>query len=163
MLPKVFAAAILVCSAHGIFAQGISQVGTWNVDISESDFGGAPVPRSITMNILEDSPQKCSWRVDTIDDKGNKSSFSWSGPEDGTLHPVMDPSGKILLRESLKKTPDGTLLRHGEDPDGSSFDGLAKMSADGTSIVDTVKSRGKDGKQSMTQKYVAHRVSRTAK
>jgi hypothetical protein len=164
MLPKLSSVSILVCSALCLMAQGAySQVGTWKVDTRKSQLGTGPLPKSITMNILKDSPEMASWRVDLVDDKGEKVSYSWSGPEDGSMHPVKDQAGNTLRQESMKKAKDGAILRHGEFGNGGSYDGFAKTSADGNALTDTITFKGQDGKQTGIQKIVALRVSKTAK
>lgn len=134
-----------------------SDVGTWKVDISQSTFGSDPAPKSITVVILKDTPQMLSWRVRGIDSKGKPFAYSWSGPEDGSLHPVMQ-NGKEIQKQSAKRESDGTLLRHGEDADGNSFDARDKPSDDGTTILEEVTSKSKDGKES-TDKTVYHRAA----
>lgn len=137
----------------GISAWGQSKhsdVGSWDVDISESTFGSEPAPKSITVVILKDTPQMLSWRVHGIDDKGKAFAYSWSGPEDGTMHPVMQ-NGKEVAQQSAKREADGTLLRHGEDPDGSSFDARDKSSDDGKTITEEATGKAKDGKESKTK------------
>jgi hypothetical protein len=132
-----------------------SDVGTWKVDISQSTFGSDPAPKSITVVILKDTPQMLSWRVRGIDDKGKSFGYSWSGPEDGTMHPVMQ-NGKEIAKQSAKREDDATLLRHGEDADGSSFDARDKRSDDGNTISEESKAKSKDGKESTT-KTIYHR------
>lgn len=127
-----------------------SDVGTWNVDISQSTFGSEPAPKSITVVILKDTLQMLSWRVHGIDDKGKAFAYSWSGPEDGTMHPVMQ-NGKEVAKQSAKREDDGTLLRHGEDPDGSSFDARDKSSEDGKTIIEETTAKSKDSKESKTK------------
>jgi hypothetical protein len=133
-----------------------SGVGTWKVDMSQSDFGSGPAPKSVTVTILKDTPKMLSWRVHMLDDKGKPINYSWSGPEDGSMHPVMQ-GGKEIGKQSAKKQDDGSLLRHGEDPDGSSFDARSKLSEDGTSMNEETTEKSKDGKESK-QKIVYHRV-----
>lgn len=148
----------------GISAWGQSKhsdVGTWDVDISQSTFGSEPAPKSITVVILKDTPQMLSWRVHGVDDKGKAFAYSWSGPEDGTMHPVMQ-NGKEIAKQGAKREDDGTLLRHGEDPDGSSFDAHDKSSDDGKTITEEATGKSKDGKESKT-KTIYHRVMSTMK
>jgi hypothetical protein len=102
----------------GIIAWGQSkhsQVGTWKVDIAQSTFGSEPLPKSITVVILRDTPELSSWRVYGLDENGKAFAYSWSGPIDGTMHPVME-NGKEIGKQSAKREDDGTLDRHGEDP-----------------------------------------------
>jgi hypothetical protein len=134
-----------------------SAVGTWKVDIAHSEFGAGEKPKSITVVVLKDSPKMLSWRVRGVDGNGKAFAYSWSGPEDGTMRPVMQ-DGKEISKQSAKREEDGALLRHGEDPDGSSFDARSRMSEDGNSMNEETTTKEKDGKESK-QKAVYLRVS----
>ena len=123
-----------------------SSVGTWQLDVARSNFGPEPPPKSVTLTILTDTPQACSWRVDAVDENGAAISYSWSGPQDGSLHPVKDAKGETMGQESLKLDTDGALLRHGTDNGGNSFDGRATMSEDGKTITDVLNVKTPDGK-----------------
>jgi hypothetical protein len=156
---KVFVSAVFACTLFvlGALAQSKqSQVGTWKMDASQSDFGSNPAPKSVTVTILKDTPTMLSWRVHMIDDKGKNISYSWSGPQDGSMHPVMQ-NGKELSKQSAKTEGDGSLHRHDEDPNGSSVDAYSKVSDDGNSITDEVTAKAGDGKES-NEKWVYHRV-----
>jgi hypothetical protein len=150
--------ALLTLGAFNASAQTTatkaSLVGTWKLDLAKSTSGSEPAPKAVTLTILKDTPESSSWRVDLVNAKGESSSFSWSGPVDGSLQPVKGPKGEVLMQESLRRDKDGAVLRHGEGPDGSSFDGRATLSADGNTITDVVTSKTKDGKTSKeTQVY----------
>lgn len=138
-----------------------SGVGTWKMDASQSDFGSDPAPRSVTITVLKDTPEMLSWRVHLIDGKGKAISYSWSGPENGSMHPVMQ-NGKEIGKQSARKEDDGSLLRHGEDPDGSSFDARSKISDDGNTMTEEATEKSKDGKETKA-KTVYHRASATKK
>lgn len=153
----VFAAFVSALLIGTMAAQSKqSQVGTWKLDTSQSDFGSDPAPKEATATVLKDSPAMLSWRVDMIDDKGKSISFSWSGPQDGSIHPVMQ-NGKEIGKQSAKREGDGSLHRHGEDQDVSSFDAYSRVSDDGKTITDEFTGKTKDGKESK-QKWVYHRV-----
>jgi hypothetical protein len=94
-----------------------------------------------------------SWRVHLIDGKGKAISYSWSGPEDGSMQPVMQ-GGKEIGKQSAKKEDDGSLLRHGEDPDGSSFDARSKMSDDGNTMTEELTERLTDAYEENLRKKV---------
>ena len=126
-------------------AQHPSTVGTWQLDVSKSSFGPQAPPKSITLTIFTDTPQACSWRVDALDENGQSMSYSWSGPQDGSLHPIKDAKGDVMGQESFKHDADGTLLRHGTDNGGNSFDGRASVSDDGNTITDVLKIKTPDG------------------
>jgi len=147
------AAAALTLASFTAFAQTNaakkSSVGTWKLDVAKSTFGSEPAPKAVTLNILKDTPELASWRVDIVDEKSQSMSYSWSGPQDGSMHPVKDAKGQSVGQESLKQEKDGALLRHGVgDNDGSSFDARSTLSADGNTITDVITSKTKDGKTS---------------
>jgi hypothetical protein len=146
--------ATAICVLFGISAWGQSkhsQVGTWYMDIAQSTFGLEPVPKSITVVILKDTPQLLSWRVDGVDGNGKAFAYSWSGPVDGTMHPVMQ-NGKEAGKQSAKREDDGAISRHGEDPDGDSFDARDMLSDDGNTILEEGLDKYKDGKETKTKK-----------
>jgi hypothetical protein len=145
------ATAICVLFGVGTWAQTKnSQVGTWNLDIGQSTFGSEPVPKSITVWILKDTPQLLSWRVREVHGDGKAFAYSWSGPEDGAMHPVMH-NGKGIGKQSATREDDGALDRHGEDPDGTVFDARDKLSDDGNTILEEVTEKSKDGKETKTK------------
>jgi hypothetical protein len=154
--------SLLVCFAVCAMAQNRTFVGTWKLDASQSDLGRDPAPQSLTCTILKDSPEFASWRCRPVDQNGKLISYSWSGPEDGSLHPLKDPTGKVLAMESMKKQSDGTILRHGEDSsDGSSVDAVLKVSADGSTLTEEPTEKRKDGTETK-QKSVLHRAAKAA-
>jgi hypothetical protein len=155
----LLATACLLLTLTVAFAQQkASAVGTWKVDIAHSDFGSDPAPQSITVTILKDTPQMLSWRVNGVRAKGEPFTYSWSGPEDGTMHPVIVEGKDGTDTQSAKREQDGTLVRRGENSDGSSFEARSVMSADGKTITEATTSKSKDGKESK-QSYIYRRVS----
>lgn len=138
-------------------ASNASAVGTWELDLAKSNFGSETPPKSMTLVILKDTPQEHSWRLDSVDDKGQASSFSWRGPQDGSLHPARDPKGQVIGQEGLKRDKDGSLLRHGTDDSGVSFEARATLSPDGNTITDVATFKTPDGK-AVTMTAVYHRV-----
>jgi hypothetical protein len=152
----------LMCFAMGAIGQSRSLVGTWKLDVTQSDFGRDPALRSFTFTMTKDSPELGSYRGHGVDHDGKPISFSWSGPEDGSMHPVKDAAGKTLAMQSLKRQPNGALLRHGEDSsDGSSFNGEGKMADDGNTFVEESTEKSKDGTETKARQ-VYHRVATAA-
>lgn len=152
--------AILAVSI-GLAQDKPSMAGNWKLDIVQSEFGSGPAPKSVAGTISADTPQMMSYHVHNVDDKGNRSTVSWSGPEDGTMHPMM-MNGKTVGQQSVKKESDGTLVRHGEDStDGSTFDARGSLSPDGKTFTDEITEKSKDGKESRDQQ-VWHRVGKPA-
>ena len=140
--------ALLIFLTASCFAQTSNwTVGDWKLDMSASDFGPDPVPQTLMVHILKDSEKLLSWKVTGTDEKGKPIAYSWSGPEDGSMHPVMQ-DGKEIGKQSAKRNADGSLTRHGEDSDGSSFTATGKVSDDGKTITETATEKDKDGKES---------------
>jgi len=54
------------------------------------------------------------------------------------------------------------LIRHGETPDGSTFDARATLSADGNTVTEEMTMKSKDGKEEKG-KTVMHRVTKNEK
>jgi hypothetical protein len=158
---KVFVSAVFACTFFVLGSRAAqtehSQVGTWKLDVSQSNFSSEHAPKAATLRVLKDTPTMLSWRVQIVDDKGTDRLFSWSGPKDGSMHPVMQ-NGKEVSKQSAKIEGDGSLHRHGEDPDGSSFDAYSKVSDNSTSITDEITTRTKGGKESK-EKTVYRRAS----
>ena len=119
--------ALLIFLTASCFAQTSNwTVGDWKLDMSASDFGPDPVPQTLMVHILKDSEKLLSWKVTGTDEKGTPIAYSWSGPEDGSMHLVMQ-DGKEIGKQSAKRNADGSLTRHGEDSDGSSFTATGKV------------------------------------
>jgi hypothetical protein len=151
--------AILAASI-GLAQDRPSMAGNWKLNIAQSEFGSGPAPKSVAGTILKDTPQMFSYRSHGIDDKGKPFSESWSGPEDGSMHPTL-VNGKPSGQAGYTREPDG-LLQKGEDADGSTFKGHASLSQDGNTVTIESTSKSKDGKESR-DKQVWHRVSAKAK
>jgi hypothetical protein len=127
-------------------AAHVSTVGAWKLDAAKSSFGSEPAPKALTLTILKDTPQSTAWRVDIVDDKGQAISYSWSGPADGSMHPVKGAKGQVIAQEGLKQDSDGAMRRHGVDnTDASTFDACSTLSADGNTITDVMTTKMKDG------------------
>src|SRR5262245_43825397 len=157
---------LFLLAAPPAFAQAaashVSTVGTWKADLKESKFGGEEVPKSLTLTIMKDTPQLLSWRVDVVDAKGTAMSYSWSGPQDGTMQSVKGPDGKEIGKESFKHDK-GVLIRRGDSgKEGPTFESRVTTSADGNTMTDVVTGKSKDGK-TMTQTVLWRRTPAAAK
>ena len=160
-LCRHFFCVVALCAS--VFAQtNKSAVGIWKFDSTKSDLGREAAPKSLTITVLKDTPQLISWRVSGEEHDGTPFAYWWHGPADGSMHPVMSKTGKQGI-QSAKKEQDGSLLRHGEEADGSSFDARSIISDDGNSMTDEITTKSKDG-QETKQKYAYNRVKgKTAK
>jgi hypothetical protein len=163
MTKKVNTATLLVVllSASLANAQATgakhSAVGVWKLDLTQSTFPSAPPVKSVTLTILEDTPDAMAWRWEGVDATGKSNVYSWSGPTDGSMQDLKDGDGQPVAKESVKREGD-LLLRHGEIANVQTMDGRGTFSADGTTftLVDTTKTQ--DGKTSTTT-TVFHRVA----
>lgn len=147
--------AILAVSI-GLAQDKPSMVGNWKLDIAQSQFAaGDPPPKSMSGRISEETPQKVSFRVHGLDDKGKAFWYSWSGPEDGSKHPIL-MNGKPGDQTFFTRDQDGTLVQHIERADGSTSEGRISLSPDGNTLTIEGTSKSKDGKESR-DKQVWHR------
>jgi hypothetical protein len=133
-----------------------SFAGNWKVDVAQSDFGAEPTPTSMAGKVSKDTPQMFSYHVHGVE-KGKPFSYSWSGAEDGSVHPFI-ADGKQFGQQSVKKEQDGAIIRRGGDSrDGSSFDSRDYLSVDGNTLIVEETDKSKDGTISK-QKVIFHRI-----
>jgi hypothetical protein len=136
--------AVVLLAATSVFSQTKSSfVGTWKLNTAQSHMG-EPV-KSLTVIILKDTPQMLSWQGHGVDDKGQSFSLAWKGPEDGSMHSTIH-NGKADYNQSARKESDGTMVRQGEDKDGS-WEARSKVSADDKTLTDEITTKSKDGKE----------------
>jgi hypothetical protein len=132
-----------------------SMVGTWKLDIAQSDLGSEPAPKSWIGTCTKETAQTFAFRVHGIDDKGKPFAYSWSGPEDGSMHPIMSAS-KPVGQASAQKEPDGSIKRSGKEPDGT-FESHVVLSPDGSTLTEEMTEKSADGKV-VHQRAVYHRL-----
>ena len=129
--------------------------GTWKLDSAKGDSASDQPQMTMTATISKVAPNSLSIRLNGVDPTGKRFSNSWVGPEDGTMHPFDNESG----RQSVRR--DGNvLIRHGETSDGSTFDARESLSADGNTVTEEMTIKSKDGKE-QKDKSVWHRVLNT--
>jgi hypothetical protein len=124
---------------------------TWELNVSESDFGGGPTMKSDKMTILTDNDKWLKWTDVTVDNDGKTWKTSWSGPQDGTMKPIVGMEG---AKASFKTADDSS---HWEMPDGSISDSTLVMSPDKKKVTITNVVKTKDGK-TFNQTLVYDRV-----
>lgn len=153
----VLTTAVIAISALGTAqTKTKSAVGAWQLDLAHSDLGAEAAPKQVVLTILQDTPESLSWRIQITDQNDKSSTYSWSGPLDGTPHPITNQDSIAIGTESVKRDGDGSLVRHGENKDAS-FDASSTMSEDGNTITDEITQKSKDGKEDKS-KRVYHRV-----
>ena len=146
----------LLAVSVGLAQDKPSMAGNWKLDVAQSDFGSRPAPKSEAGTIFKDTPQMFSYRAHGVDHKGKAFWYSWKGPEDGSMHPVI-LNGKPSGQTGVTRAQDGTLVQHGEDADGSTFEDHFLLSPDGNTVTMESNVKSKDGKESR-EKQVWHRV-----
>jgi hypothetical protein len=144
------------------FAQtkGSPFVGSWKLNTAQSQQGAHPL-KSLLVVIVEEKPQMLSWHGHGIEEDGAPLSLSWKGREDGSMHPTRR-NGKPTSDQSARKE-DGTIVRHGEDGEGS-WEARSKVSDDGNTLTDEITSKSKDGSETKAvDVYHRFRVTRPQK
>jgi hypothetical protein len=135
-----------------------SLVGTWKLDPTQSNL--AQIPKSWIGTCTKETPQTFAFRVHGLDDKGKPFAYSWSGPEDGSMHPIMS-AGKPIGQANAQKEADGSIKRSGKEPDGTPFESHLVLSPDGNTIREEMTEKSADGKV-VQQTLVYHRVGKPA-
>ena len=99
------AAALLFATTLAPIALGqhthLAPNSTWTLNIKESNFGGAPAPRSETFILIQDDDQWGKYTDVLVDAKGKTWKSSWSGAEDGKPHPVKGIPGSTFSSDPL--------------------------------------------------------------
>ena len=114
---------------------------TWELNVSASDFGGAPADKSDRMTILTDNDKWFKWTDVTVGADGKTYRTSWSGPQDGTMKPIVGMAG---AQAGFKTEDDSS---HWVMPDGSTSDSTLVMSADKKKATITATYKDKAGKE----------------
>jgi hypothetical protein len=129
--------------------------GTWKLDSAKGDSGSEQPLMTMTATISRVAPNSLSICLDGVDPTGKSFSSSWVGAEDGIMHSFDNGSGRQSVRRE-----GNVLIRHGETPDGSTFEARESLSADGNTITGEMIIKSKDGKEEKSHS-VWHRVLST--
>jgi hypothetical protein len=114
---------------------------TWELNTSATDFGGGPAMKSDRMTILTDTDKWMKWTDVSVDADGKTWKTSWSGPQDGTLKPIVGMQG---AQAGFKTDDDSS---HWVMPDGSTSDSTIVLSPDKKKATLTLTIKMKDGKE----------------
>ena len=114
---------------------------TWELNVAASDFGGGPTMKSDRMVVLTDTDKWLRWTDVTVDSDGKTWKSSWSGPQDGTMKPIVGMTG---AKAGFKTADDSS---HFEMSDGSTSDSTIIMSPDKKKVTITAVLKTKDGKE----------------
>ncbi|HEY4355624.1 MAG TPA: hypothetical protein VGN16_07760 [Acidobacteriaceae bacterium] len=124
---------------------------SWKLNAGASDFGQGPSMKSDLYVIHTDSDKWLTFEDTTVDGDGKTWKISWSGPQDGSPHPVKGMPGATY---SSKTADDSS---HFAFPDGTVEDTTLAMSGDKKRVTLTVDGKTKDGK-SFHQTLIYDRV-----
>jgi hypothetical protein len=150
---SVLSAVLISAFAMSAFAAHthVPTPSTWDLNVGASDFGGDPAPKSDRMIVATDNDKWLKWTDITVGADGKTLKTSWSGPQDGTMKPIVGTSGS---KASFKTDDDSS---HWEMADGSSSDSTMALSEDKKQVTITIAVKTKDGKE-YNQKLVYDRV-----
>jgi hypothetical protein len=155
----VLTAVLLTAAWPGVFAQNPSSVGTWKYNASQSDFGSGTKPKSMTLVITKDTPQMLAWHLTEVDTDGKVIHESWSGPQDGSMHPLKRTGGN---REAGFQASGDQFTITEKSPDGTNTQSQVTKSDNGDTMTEHVTGTGQGGAP-MTATIVWHRVTGTKK
>lgn len=155
--PILVRAWFVVLASASLFAQQ-NTVGTWQIDLAQSNFGADPAPKSMTSEILVDTPEMLSYRAHRVNADGSSFGWEWSGPKDGSVrHPkILGVSSETGL-EGVKEE-NGDVIWHGIELDGSLFEARNTLSTDANTMAFEVTWKHYDGTQEK-QKWVFRRAT----
>jgi hypothetical protein len=113
---------------------------TWTLNLGESDFAGGPPMKSDTFVVIADNDKWAKWTDTMVDGDGKTLKSSWSGPEDGSLHPFTGMPGSFSTDAatdvSVMTLPNGTIQT-------CSF----SLNSDKKKYSEKCVAKSKDGKQ----------------
>jgi hypothetical protein len=126
-------------------------VGTWELNLRNSSWGGLPPPRSATINVLRYDGREMQWTAEETDENGNTISLSWQGTLDGTPAEVSGTDSGIYY--SFQPSEDG-IYETTTFPDGSRTNTLATVANNGqTRILRRHMSSPRRGELDWTEVY----------
>lgn len=142
-MKKLFAltALLLTAALPSAFAQK-SNVGTWKMDMAQSDFGPRPKPKSATLIITKDTPQMLAWRESEVGPDGKPSHESWSGAPDGSMRTVKRTDGN---GEMAFKNANGQYTIQEKMADGGTAEATVDVSNDGKTMTEHINGKDKSG------------------
>lgn len=158
-MKKLLAIATLLLTAAlpSAFAQNASQatsyVGTWKLDVAQSDFGPRPKPKSMTLYITKDTPHMLAWHETEIEANGKTAHESWSGPTDGSMHVLKSTGGN---GQASFENNNGQITIHEKMANGVTADSNVTPSDGGNTMTENIS--GTANGQPFTETIVWHKV-----
>ncbi len=114
---------------------------TWTLNLGESDFGSGPTMKSDIFVMITDTEKHAKYTDVTVDGDGKTLKSSWSGPADGTPHPITGMAGATYSTDAATDVSVMNL------PDGTAITCDFSLSPDKKKFINKCVAKTKDGKQ----------------
>lgn len=139
-----FASAVLLSAVVTPYALAahthIRTPSTWTLNLSESNFGSGPAMKGDVFVMITDTEKWAKYTDVTVDGDGKTWKTSWSGPENGTPHPVKGMPGATFSTNAATDVSVMTL------PDGTAITCDFSLSSDKKKFTNKCQAKMKDGK-----------------
>jgi len=113
---------------------------TWTLNLQQSDFGGGPAMKSDVITVQTDTDKWLKFTDVTVDGDGKTWNTAWSGPADGTSHPLKGMPGATFSQNAATDVDVMTL------PDGTEITCSYSLSPDKKKMTNKCAAKSKDGK-----------------
>lgn len=130
-------------------------VGTWAVDLTASDYGKVPPPKSASLHVTKCSPDAIAYTYSEVAADGKKYQEKWSGKPDGKMIPAKNVPA-MPAKNSFKWDGETLLGEFDMGPEGTAKE-VNTFSADGKTMTTKRNGKSPKGEYSITQ--VWHRKS----
>ncbi len=135
LLPSLLTSFVLAAHTH------LPTPSTWTLNLGESDFGSGPAMKSDVFVMITDTEKQAKFTDSMVDGDGKTWNSSWSGPADGTTHPMTGMAGATY---STDVATDRSVLTL---PDGTTIACDFSVSPDKKKFINKCVAKTKDGKQ----------------
>ncbi len=139
------ASAVLIASFVTPFALAahthMATPSTWTLNQKESNWGGGPSMKSDTFIMLTDTEKRAKFTDTMVDGDGKTWKLSWSGPADGSAHPMVGMKGATFSDNAAADMSVFVM------PDGMSVTCNFSLNADKKKFVEKCVVKTQDGKQ----------------
>ncbi len=135
LLPSLLTPFLFAAHTH------VPTPSTWTLNLGESDFGSGPSMKSDVFVMLIDTEKRAKYTDSMVDGDGKTWKSSWSGPADGTPHPIVGMAGATYSSDAATDVSVMTL------PDGTAITCDFSLSPDGKKFTNKCVAKTKDGKQ----------------
>jgi hypothetical protein len=107
--------------------------GSWNLDVTKSEFGEAPKPKSAHLTIAIKG-KRLSWTSDVVGADGTRIKRFFDGVIDGKAYPLRSEPDEGAISASYTQNKDGTTHAAIKSPTGR-MDMTISLSRDGKTLI----------------------------